>query len=533
LEIPFILFVTTYALAFYSEKKVSWMVTLAVVGRCVFLSIPSLKYVWFQGTAIDQQVQYGLANQVYAEGYIARQGPFNVSVYGSTPLFHLVFAIFSMVLGIPVADSIKYIPVFLSPIYPLLTYVIVKNVKFLQGARVLKYALLISSIPIERSSYLVTGSQFGVLLSFLVLTSLVLLLRKRDRPQWFVFLFFSFALAMAHSASSIMLTALVLTVALIQKAPFTRLGPHLRATVVLAVVSICGTWLMFPAEFTLGSIMRVIFGVQRGVAPVGGSVPSRFFELARVNIMSAVNSIIVYTGGDALILLLTIIGLIILLNKQRHVDSSSKFILASGGGMLVLILVGFMSSIGGFRAIYFASILFPIFSSVFFLYVAKKRIWVHAVVFSLIVLLGTLQLYGCQPLIPSASTLSHDLPTSEPLAYVTSVNSIYQRQMIRFAGYHVAGRIASDSITENQIIGLTEFNFSTAHLTHYYPLDSDQPREEYDYFFIHLPGASGGFEERAEVRTADLTTESIYDSGVVYTDGGSYILTPYATNPHD
>jgi hypothetical protein len=100
--------------------------------------------------------------------------------------------------------------------------------------------------------------------------------------------------------------------------------------------------------------------------------------------------------------------------------------------------------------------------------------------------------------------------------------------MIRFARYHVTGKIASDRITENQIAGLTEFNFSTAHLIHYYPLDSDQPREQYDYFLIHLPGASGGFEERAEMRTADNITGSIYDSGIVYTDGESFVLTPFA-----
>jgi hypothetical protein len=55
-----------------------------------------LKYVWFQETAIDQHIQYGLANHVYNEGYIATQGRFGVSVYCNTPFIHLTFAIFSI-----------------------------------------------------------------------------------------------------------------------------------------------------------------------------------------------------------------------------------------------------------------------------------------------------------------------------------------------------------------------------------------------------------------------------------------------------
>ena len=44
LEIPFVLFVAIYALAFFSEKKIPSMVFLAVIGRLIFLLIPNLKY---------------------------------------------------------------------------------------------------------------------------------------------------------------------------------------------------------------------------------------------------------------------------------------------------------------------------------------------------------------------------------------------------------------------------------------------------------------------------------------------------------
>jgi hypothetical protein len=531
LEIPFVLFVATYALAFFSEKRVSLMVALAVVGRFVFLLIPNLKYVWFEGTAIDQHMQYGLANHVYNEGYIATQGPFGVSVYGSTPLIHLTFAIFSIVLNMPVVDSVKYLPVFLSPLYPLLTYVIMKNLKFLQGTAALKYALFLSSIPISPEKYVVTGAQFGVLLTFLVFSTLVILLQKNDRRYWSVFIFLILVLAATHSSSSVLLTTFVLITMLLQKIFNYRLKSYLKASTVFALTLICGAWLMFPAGFTFEAIVRTILvGVPSGTSP-GGYVPPRFFELAYIDMLGAIKTILVFNGADAFLLLLTISGLMVMLKMRKQVDSTSKFLFIISGFMLLFIPIGFLLKVGGFRVLHLASPLFPIFSGIFILYISKRRAWMRAVIFSSIILLATLQLYSCQPLIPSANILSKDLPTSEPIVYVTSVNSIYQRQMIEFARDHVGGQIASDIVTRNQITGLTEFDFSVAHLAWYYPLDKNQPRRKYDCFLIHLPGASGAFEEQAEIRTRDLIIEVIYNSSIIYTNGESYILAHKSAYP--
>jgi len=534
LEISFVLFVATYALTFFSEKKVSWMVALAVIGGCVFLLIPNLKYVWFQGTAIDQHIQYGLANHVYNEGYIATQGPFGVSVYGNTPLIHLTFAIFSIVLNIPVVDSFKYIPVFLCPIYPLATYIIMKKLKFLRGTTALKYALFVSSIPISSEKYVVTGAQFGVLLTFLILTSLVILLQKNDRRRWFIFIFFISVLAATHSSSSVLLTVLLLMIILLQKVSYFRLKSYLKASATFAAISVCVAWLMFPARFTLEAITRTIFvGVPSGVTPIAESVPSRFFELARVDMLGAIKSILVFSGAAVFLSLLTLAGLMILLKMRKEVDNTSKFLFLVGGLILLFVPIGFLLKVGAFRILHLASPLFPIFSSIFILYVGKRRMWVRGVIFPAIILLATLQLYDCQPLLPSANVLSNELPTSEPIVYVNQVNSIYQRQMIEFARDYVGGRIAGDIVTRNQIIGLTEFDFSVAHLEYYYPLDKNQLERKYDCFLIHLPGASGRFGEQAEMRTRDLILETIYNSSITYTNGESYILVHNFTQQYD
>ena len=525
LEIPFVLFVATYALAFFSEKRLSLMVVLAVIGRCVFLLIPNLKYVWFQGIWIDQHQQYGLANHVYNEGYIATQDLFGVSIYGSTPFIHLTFAIFSIVLNMPVVDSVKYLPVFLSPIYPLGTYIIMKNLKFLHGTTALKYALFVSSIPISGFDYLVTGQLFGVLLAFLILTMLIMLLEKNDRRHWAILIFLIFALAATHSSSSVLLTALLSTIMLLQKVSYFRLKSYLQIPAVFAVMSLCAAWFMFQARVTLEAITRRIFvEVPMGRSSTVGSIPPRFFELARVDMLGAINTILVNYGAQIFLMLLTVGGLMVMFKMRKRLNNTSKFLFITIGLMVLLVPIGFAARASGARFLLLASPLFPIFCAIFILHTWKRRVWMRAVIFSSIILLATLQLYSCQPLIPSANVISKDLPTSEPIVYVTSVNSIYQRQMIEFARNYVDGRIACDQVTRNQITGLTEFNFSVAHLALRYPLDKNQPERTYDCFLIHVPGISGGFGEQAEMRSRHMILATIYNSSILYTNGESYIL---------
>ena len=527
LEIPFLLCVVTYVLAFFSEERVPLMVALAVVARCVFLAIPNLKYVWFQGTAIDQQTQYALADYVYKQGFIATQGPFGVLVYGSTPLIQLSLAMFSIVLNVPVVDSMKYLPVLLSPIYPLGTYVIVKNLKFSNSQSIMKYALFISSIPISIENYIVTGSQFGVLLAFFALTGLSMLVRRNDRRYLLVFVLSVFGLAVAHSPSSFLLTIFLLTALAIQRIPLSQMMSSLRVPVILAVTSICTTWLMFPARYTFETIVRL--GFLRVQGEGAESVPPRFLELARVNMLGAFNTLLATDGAEIFLLLLASTGLIILLRTWKHLEKTSRSFLVVGATVFLFIPLGGLLSIGVFRIVFFASTLFPIFASILFVeYEGKRAMRLRKVVLPSIVLLillsAALGLYGCQPLIPSASILLKDLPVDQPLGYVTSVNSIYQRQMIEFAQNNVAGQIACDSVTGDQITGLTDLNFSANHLTYYYPLDKKQPAKDYSYFLIHVPGIAGPFSNSAETRTRDMILTVINNSSNIYTNGESYIL---------
>lgn len=523
LEISFAFFVTMYSLAFFSENRSLHLVVLAVLGACVFLLVPNLKYVWFLGKYIDQHQQYGMASHVCRTGYIPTEGPHFVGNYAGTPFIHLIFAIFSIVSYMPVVDSLKYLPVFLYPIYPLLTYVLVKRVKFLKGTSTMKYALFLSSIPISPEKYCVTGSQFGVLLTFFALSSLVILSEEKDRNRWFVFILIVSVLAATHASSSILLTTYLLTMMLIAKFPHLRLKSYLKVSSVVAVATICIAWLMFPASFTFEEVLRTLGGASTGLTTVG-ALPTRFFELARINVVEATKIVLVLQGTEAIFLLLSLGGLLVSFKMLKRPNGIWKLLFLAGVVMMAFIPIGFLIKVGGFRIVHLASPLFPILCGILVMHVVKRKTWIGAAMLFSILLLATLRFYACEPLVPSASVISGDLPAGEPIVYVNDVNTIYQRCVVEFASNYIDGRIAGDSVTRNQVVGLTDFNFSASHVVRYYPLDRSRQEIEYSYFVTHLPGKSGGFEEAAELRTRDLVLEAIYELSIIYTNSESYIL---------
>jgi hypothetical protein len=248
----------------------------------------------------------------------------------------------------------------------------------------------------------------------------------------------------------------------------------------------------------------------------------------------------VYYGADLFLLILTFAGLVSMLKIGKKSNDAGKFLLLFSGLALILILIGTFLKLGPTRALSFEELLFPIFSGIAVFCISKKRLWIRPIIFASIMLLATLQLYGCQPLIPSANVVHKDLPASIPIGYVNEVNSVYQRQVVNFVLNHVVGRIASDALTGNQILSVAEYNLRTikynssiAHLMRYYPIDKSEPPQQYDVFIIHLPGKSGILEEKVKNRTPNLILQTIYNSGIVYTNGESFVLSNQTidTNP--
>lgn len=533
LELPFALFVIAYAVAFLLEKRALILVVLATVGRAVFLLIPNLKYDWFEGTYSDQFVQYGLANYVCSTGHILTTSTVTIyTPYISSPFLHLSFSIFSIVSNVSVVDSMKYVPVLWSLVYPLLTYIIVETMEFAQRSSLLKYALFFSSVPINTVQYLVTGSLFGSLLAFLVLATLMVVLQKNNRLIWVVCALFVFTLAAGHSVTSIILSACLLFIVAIQR--FSRFLPklHLQAATALVFASISVAWLVFNANYTLEQIVQLIFvGAPTGVTPASERISSTFYEHIWVNLPSAIRSFMVFYGADALFLILSLGGLIILLRMRKKLNRAASFLLLFGVLILLLIVIGYFLKLGSTRSLFFMEFLYPVFAGLFVLQISmrvrsrKVRTGIVACIFFSVMLLATVELYDCQPLISSANVLFKGVPADVPISYVNVVNSIYQRQVIEFAANHINGIIAAWNPTDVQIMGLTPINYSITHVVEYYPIDKTQPTIAYDYFIIQLPGKSGGPPTaQPSLQSREIISEYIQNSTIIYTNGESYIL---------
>jgi hypothetical protein len=538
LEPYFIVFMITYAVTFFFEKRTSQMVLLAVVCIIVMTLLPNLKYFWFLGREIDQQGQYRLAAEVYNNGHIATQfHGGHAEVYVNTPLIHLSFAMFSIVLNIPVMYSMKFLPILLSTLIPMLTYSVMKNLKFPNEGGVLKCALFVSSMPFRVDTYVITGRTFGTLLAFLILSQIIRLNQERDRRQWSIMIFLVIALAAAHSTSSLLFATTLLAIGLSLSVSskkfleFKRMKFYLKSTTILITI-ITLAWLTFSGTRQLNEIVGILPDMLSAKTPTTGYIPSRFFELLSKSIFGALRSVIVYGGADFFLLFFAVIGLIFILKNIRQHNNALKFLFLFNAILLGFLGVGIAMKIGEFfltRVLDLMSISFPVLFSVSIVYLIKRKA-LRAVVLLSLVFLISVQFYRCQPLIPMANTISEDLPANEPIVYTVEVNSIYQRQMIDFAEEYVKGRIASDRLTTNQVIGLTSFNFS-ANLIWYYPIaslvDENIVKIRYDYFLIHLPGKSGAFSEQAEMRTTKLIYDTIKDSTIIYTNGESYICVPH------
>ncbi|MCW4030145.1 MAG: hypothetical protein NWE92_10930 [Candidatus Bathyarchaeota archaeon] len=535
LEIPFLAFAIIFLIAFFSEREEGWLVAIASIGRVVFLSVPILKYVWFQGVYQDQSFQYNLANTVITTGHIA---PFSSSIapdYSGAPLFHLLFSAFSIILNVPVVDAMKYIPLLLAPLYPLFTYLIVKKLALPSGESVTKFALLLSSIPFSIVQYEITGSTIGLLLVLIIFYTFISLIKGNDRRYLLLAFFFAVALAAAHSASSILLSLILITFLIVQRFPFNalqrlNLKSCFRNNIIFITIAITCAWLLFMSYPALTNVLRTFFvGVPSGTTPSSESISPTFYTLLEHDFFGAVRTFSVYYGAVLVLLVLTLFGLLLLLKERKKLNDRARFIIVVGILLVVFIFLGVVLKFGPTRALAFESLLFPIFVGFFIAKFYKKRKWLSGLFVILIMFTAVIQVYSCQPLIASANSVYPDLSSEVPIGYANAVNSVYQRQIANFAITHFSsGRIAADLNTHEQLLQVANYSFVAEHLVKYYPLDPTAPYMAYSVLMVHTPGKAGIIDELAPYRTTDIILETVYNSSVVYTNGESYMLLGHA-----
>ncbi|MFX0139911.1 MAG: hypothetical protein ACFFDN_40090 [Candidatus Hodarchaeota archaeon] len=531
LEIQFVLYLSTYFITFFYEDRIGWLVALASTYSVVMGLIPNFKYVWFLGRSIDQHGQYKLAKEILDHGYISNQfHGGHANLYARIPLIHISFSIFSNILDIDLYNSIKFLPNLISSMFPLVIYSIVKNFNLYKKRYIIKYSLFLSSFIVDCSwSYIITGRTYGVFFIFIIILETILLLKNNDAKHFIIFIFMILTLSLTHSTTSLLISLVFLFIWIIQNIDIYRIKHYMNKQTVFLLIIINITMILFSATVVMDNVLRTILNVVARITPERGYIPLRFFELFNISTIDAVKSIIVYNGADMIFLLLTVIGLIILLKNQKDDKYGIlRFIFFFNLFLIISMITGVAIKIGQFfwqRVINFVRISYSILSSIAIVHVVKRKT-IQIFILLFIIFFVIIQFYAYQPLIPSANSLSEDFPKDEPVVYRLEVNSIYQRAMIKFSELYVKGRIASDRITINQIMGLTEYAFSR-NIMWYNPLTElyyqNVVEREYDYFLIHIPGKSGAFSEPLELRTRKIIVSYINYANIFYTNGESYI----------
>jgi hypothetical protein len=549
LEIPFLIFIATFLAYFFVEKRLSWILIVVIVVRLVLVAIPNLKYVWFQGTEYDVNIHYRLYQDIYVKGFTPSGSVYNNMQYLDTPLMQIWFAIGAIVTGIPSIDAFKYLPVLTWLLYPLLIYVIMKR-SLPENHESLKYALLVSSIPVRPNlSYLVEGQLVGALLVTILVIWLIRLFQSSQRSMLIVLWICSFALVAQHSYSPIILIIGLLTVYILSKIKYVknRYGTFttFKFSYVIFLAVLTASWLTFVAETWLhvgANILRRWSYAILGTTFSGRSFTDINLSLFKLTLENQLRIIIVFYGGSLLFAFLTAIGILITFRKYK--SSKSLMFLSL---FLISIWLFFIfqfalpagkAGILEYHRMFSYTLPFaPVFIGLLLSHLNRKFVLANLIpiLISFLVVFAIIELYGYQPLLPIASSVRPNLPSDEYIIYVDKVNSVYQRSMIEFAERHIdRGMIACDPITQNQILGLTDYNFSQTHLADFYPFDSNAAGEEFDYFLIHFPGKSGWPGVKPELGTKDFILGVTYNSTLTYSNGESFVLTGpfmYNVNP--
>lgn len=525
----FIIFSFTYVITYFSEEKEMWTIFLAIIYHIVVGILPNLKYFWFYGAAIDQHGQYLLAKEVYNNGYIPTYTSNGHSdVYITTPIIHLSLSIFTIILNTTVNISMKFVPLIISIIPILLTYSIIKTFDFPYKEKLIKYSVFLSSLPINADSgYIITGRTYGFYFLYLLIFTMLQILCSKDKRYWFLFVILSITLTLTHTTSSLLFAALLIL--LLTTKYIKSINIHYQIVMINTIISL--SWLIFFATRVFIDMKDIFLYTFTSQIPNVGYIPTRFFNLIFIDFFSAIRSMISYNGVDILLLFTSTITLIyIVKNPSKFNDLGLNIYLRLKILLLIILISGIGFKIGGFfyvRVLSGIRIFYPVFFSIFILHLIKHRS-LKIIIIVLLMILSPIQYYDSQPIISAANVISENLPMNEPLDYTGYVNSIYQRNMIKFSENYALGRIACDSITRSQIIGLTQINYSK-NLLWYYPIINlvykDTTKQEYDYYMIHTPGKSGPFEEQAELRTKKIILYSLINSNIIFSNSESYICT--------
>jgi len=289
----------------------------------VFLiAIPNIKYFFFLGRSIDQNLQYSLASTVIETGKIAKLTDYfglTTQYYTEVPFLHLSMGIHSIISNIPLYQVYKYLPILWNISYPLVTYIICKETKIYNNNDLFKFAMFISSIPISSSStYIVTGTFFVSIITYFYSSQIIKSIgnSKINIKTISLFILFITGSILSHSIYTLHFLVLITASIAILKIMKYLSQISIFSQLVFTAFLLNGVWIAFQS---LPLQMFVTFLKARGVEKV---LPSTLFSLGRENIVSTISVFILIYGTDIIISGFILFSLIFL---YRNDDLRKKY----------------------------------------------------------------------------------------------------------------------------------------------------------------------------------------------------------------
>lgn len=542
--LPTIIYILAFVIVAVNTDDNRILVFVCAAFLMTLNAIPNLKYELFQGT-FDSVAHYGFANQILSTGFVQNYG-FYASTYFDFPGMHIFLSAISLVLGIDLVTTMGLITSVIYGIIPFLFYFATNGVF---DKKIQKYIIISSGLPTTLMSFALSGSTFGIL--FFIAFFCVFLKRNlcniNDKAYTLVLLVLAFGLLFTHATTIISLVLLLALMLILMKTlAFVRknhsVSSYVRAS--LGVFVVISVSLMAWLDLKAGSIFQFFVQVAQSYLVrnvVNAPVPSTFFEIPLIDKLKILAMIYART---AVFLVLMVAGLLVLLKKRpfRNSHLSEKLylpLICLLGGMLLF--AGFDSLTGRteyIRFVYYALALSPFLVGLFLWSTdqhfrnIRKKTWIKsfilfAVIFS-IISISLIQTFPFQPMTPTANDISKNLPANEYIFDFSEVNTMYQVDMIHFAGkFSPADAIvASDIVTRWQIAGFANSAFYNRTLWDS-PLDTNLTAlgSKWDICLLHYDGRSGPLNEYVANRTRAAVDEFRTTAGsTVYDNGESFII---------
>ena len=536
LEFPYIIYILSLVLLFLFEKNPYILLAYSIIGRISFLLIPNLKYDFFSGRSMDQHLQYILSQDLAIHERLAPIKYYQYyptgKYYIESPFFHMAINIFSKIVNISVETSMKTFPMAINTVYPLFTFGIIKLFAP-KNDDLLKFGLFISLAPLNSSiTYIITGSLFVYIFLYAMFFQTIRFFYKPDVVGYILFILFVFGSTLSHPIETLHFLLIFIGVIVIYNLITKMEKEYLIKYYITGLIINLG-WI-FNKAYQFDYITALFIAKESS----GPSLTPSFFTLLQANLINTLKILVLTYGPNFFLSFLALISIYVVTRTNKKIsdiDPITKFILLYTMFIWALTFIGLVLGIGFdyfgrvYRLSYF---IYPIFTSYYIISIKninQKRLLI-TVILLITIGLSTIQFYSPPFMIPPANTVYTDLDDFEPLMYRGQVNSVYQLEMIKYTREYVFGRIASDAITRNQMIGLTDRDYFNAYVTWYYPLskqiNENINEKEYQYLLLHLPGIAGAYEERADIRSTDVIVDQIENQNymMIYSNSQSFIL---------